>query len=126
MNRKLIITSTIIVGVVAAIALIASAGPDLRSPLNLGVDVTFELTPKAGTFTASAEMTDLGSGEVLSAPRITGRLGQEAVARSGIQTEAGSEEIRLTLWADQVVATYRLEVIRAGEVVLVMKSTVHH
>ena len=126
MNRKLVITSTLVVGVVAAIAMIASAGPDLASPLNLGVDVTFELAPKAGTFTASAEITDLGSGKVLSAPRITGRLGQEAVARSGIRTKAGSDEIRLTLWADEVTATYRLEVIRASEVVLVMKSTVHH
>lgn len=125
MNRQFASRGLLVARAVLLVALMATTAPGLAAAeTHLGVNVAFDVDPENGTFTATAEISDLASGQVLSAPRITGKPGQEAVARSAIQTEAGTEELRLTVSADEEVATYRLELIRGGEVVSVLRSTV--
>ena len=89
-----------------------------------GVEVEFDISPDGGTYTCTAVVSDLMSGEVVAAPRVTARIGEEAVARSGMQVADRSYEVKLTFFADGTNATYVFEATYAGDVVAKQKSSV--
>ena len=89
-----------------------------------GVEVEFDVSSDNGTFTCTAVVSDLENGEVVAAPRVTGPIGEEAVARSRMQLADTSFDIVLTFFADATNANYTLEVTYGGDLIAKQKSSV--
>jgi|GEM_PF-4857900 len=120
-------TGTLRVRAALLAVLLAAAIPGLAAgQSHYELVVEFDVDSESGAYTATAEISELEEERVLAAPRVTGTLGQVAVARSGVPSESGTDEIELTLFAEAGVATSQLEVIRNGKVVAVLKSTVRY
>ena len=120
-----------IAGVVLGMAifcLLPSTTTEAEEPLmpsgQFGVEVEFDVSPDNGTFTCTAVVSDLGNGEVVAAPRVTSPIGQEAVARSRMQSADTSFEIVLTFFADATNANYTLEITQEGNLIAKQKSSV--
>ncbi len=99
----------------------AATGETESLARDLGVEVSFSPHPTmAEAFVCQVEITDLRSGELLSAPRITSRRGEEGVVRFGL---ANGEHLNLTVGLDASgkVATYVSQILR-GETVLSRQS----
>ena len=88
-----------------------------------GVEVEFDVSPDNGTFTCTAVVSDLVNGEVVAAPRVTAPIGEEAVARSDMQSADTTLDIVLTFFADATNANYVLEVTCGGNLVAKQKSS---
>lgn len=122
-----------IVGVVVALALAIfcltptantiAEEPSMPSG-QYGVEVEFDMSSNHGTFTCTAVVSDLVSGEVVAAPRVTAPIGEEAVARSRMQFADTSFHIVLTFFADANTANYTLEVTQGEDLIAKQKSSV--
>ena len=86
-------------------------------PEHLGVEASVEPAGD-GTYTCSARISDLESGELVAAPKLKFRSGEEAVVTSG--DESALLEMRVTARQDDSTATVEISVVRDGT-----KQTIH-
>ena len=93
-------------------------------PQSVGVEVDVQPAESpAGAYVCRATVTDLSSGEVLSAPQVAFPAGEEARLRTG--TSPGAEVlIRVAVAADGSRATYTAEVRAQGRTVSSHKASV--
>jgi len=101
-----------------------TAGESPTVPPQYGVEVTFDVSTESGTYTCTALVSDLSTDEVVTAPRVSSRLGEEAVTRSGTHRGESSVEIKMTFYADAANANYTLEVTHGTELVTKQKSSI--
>lgn len=92
----------------------------------IGIEVEVEPVPPgvagevADLYVVSVYLRDLESGEILSAPRITFRKGEEAIVRSAIPEPGGDRslvEMRFLIAEDGSRLTYSWTVTRGGKIV---------
>jgi hypothetical protein len=84
--------------VTAAASLLLAAGvwAGAAEP-GYGIEIEVVRDAERGAATTTATITDLATGEVLAAPRVTARLGEEAAAR----TARDGRELVLTVTVDE-------------------------
>jgi hypothetical protein len=119
------VSRTALAGILALCAAGASfAAEGSAMPQNVGVEVDVQPAESpAGAYLCRATVTDLRSGEVLSAPQVAFPAGEEAQLRTG--TSPGAEVlIRVTVAADGSRATYTAEVRSEGRTVSSHKASV--
>lgn len=66
-----------------AVAAFPGAGPS-ATPLSLGIEVAFQPGSTTDSYLCQAEIKDLSTGEVLSAPRVESRRGEVARIQTGL------------------------------------------
>ena len=103
----------------------AQEDPALAVPIWFGTEVEIAADPEgAGLWKCQAQLTDLGSGEVLSAPTIVFAAGEEASVQSGLPA-AMMWELRVEVSADGGVARWSSRVTTGGQVLSLSSGTVH-
>lgn len=88
-----------------------------------GLDVAVSPGEVPGTFICSVEIADLQTAEVLSAPRITVRAGEEGVVRSGVSAGETSYDLALTLLVSPGSARYHFTASQAGKLISSQKAS---
>jgi hypothetical protein len=95
--------------------------PPKLERIGLELDVQPAKSP-ADAYVATAVIKDLDSGDVVSAPRVTLRKGEEAKVRSGVEPGA---DISLTVLVnnEEDQGIYSCEVRRGGKVISSQRAT---
>jgi hypothetical protein len=132
-NRSRGLSALVLAALLAGAALTAAAADRSATPkppdsLRWGAAVKIEpAASRPGAFVCKLKVTDLASGQVLSEPQVLFLQGQKAVTRTGIQSDAGTQqEILLTVEVNQdaTTATYELAVDRGGQRISTQQATV--
>lgn len=128
-RRRLVLAAAalVVVSLVATLGAAPVARPSSAAPA-IGVEV--EIAPSTrgdGTYTCTASLRDLATGQVLSEPRVVFRSGESAETRSGLSLDGEQAHVELAIAANGAdrTATVRVDFTRGDARTTIQSVRVH-
>ncbi len=117
----------VFVGLVASLKAAPAARPSVATP---AIGVELAIAPSShgdGTYTCTASLRDLATGQVLSEPRVVFRSGESAEMRSGLTLDGEPAHVDLAIAADGTdrTASVRVDFTRGEARTTIQSVRVH-
>ena len=119
--------SVVVLGVCALLLLVAGWAPAEPPKLPSGhfsLDLVFAKGAQPDTYVCTAKIADLQSGQVLAAPRVTAKVGEQATARSGAVAGSDSYDLVLTFLISPGHVQYEFKASQNGQVTNSQKAVI--